>query len=27
MSKVSPIEIHRQMQADYGDQCDDVSTV
>ena len=25
--KVPPIEIHRQMQAVYGDQCVDVSTV
>jgi len=25
--KVPPIEIHRQMQAIYGDQCVDVSTV
>jgi len=25
--KVSPIEIHRRMQAVYGDQCVDVSTV
>jgi len=25
--KVTPIEIHRQMQAVYGDQCADVSTV
>ena len=25
--KVSPIEIHRQMQAVYGDQCVHVSTV
>jgi len=25
--KVPPIEIHRQMQAVYGDQCADVSTV
>ena len=27
MEKVPPIEIHRQMQAIYGDQCVDVSTV
>ena len=27
MEKVPPIEIHRQMQAVYGDQCVDVSTV
>ena len=25
--KVPPIEIHRRMQAVYGDQCVDVSTV
>jgi len=25
--KVSPIEIHRQMQGVYGDQCVDASTV
>jgi len=25
--KVAPIEIHRRMQAVYGDQCVDVSTV
>jgi len=25
--KVPPIEIHRQMQAVYGDRCVDVSTV
>jgi len=25
--KVPPIEIHRRMQAIYGDQCVDVSTV
>jgi len=25
--KVSPIEIHRRMQAVYGEQCVDVSTV
>ena len=25
--KVSPIEIHRRLQAVYGDQCVDVSTV
>jgi len=25
--KVSPIEIHRRMQAVYGDQCVDVSTI
>jgi hypothetical protein len=25
--KVPPIEIHRRMQAFYGDQCVDVSTV
>ena len=25
--KVQPIEIHGRMQAVYGDQCDDVSTV
>jgi len=25
--KVTPIEIHRRMQAVYGDQCVDVSTV
>jgi hypothetical protein len=25
--KVPPLEIHRQMQAVYGDQCVDVSTV
>jgi len=25
--KVPPIEIHRRIQAAYGDQCDDVSTV
>ena len=25
--KVPPIEIHRRMQAVYGDQCADVSTV
>ena len=27
MEKVPPIEIHRWMQAVYGDQCVDVSTV
>ena len=27
MEKVPPIEIHRQMQAIYGDQCVGVSTV
>ena len=27
MEKVPPIEIHRQMQAVYGDQCVDVSRV
>jgi len=27
VEKVTPIEIHRQMQAVYGDQCVDVSTV
>ena len=27
MEKVLPIEIHRRMQAVYGDQCVDVSTV
>jgi len=27
MEKVPPIEIHRRMQAIYGDQCVDVSTV
>ena len=27
MEKVPPIEIHRQMQAVYCDQCVDVSTV
>jgi len=27
VGKVPPIEIHRRMQAVYGDQCGDVSTV
>jgi len=27
VEKFPPIEIHRQMQAVYGDQCIDVSTV
>jgi len=27
VEKVPPIEIHRQMQAVYGDRCVDVSTV
>jgi len=27
MEKVPPIEIHRRMQAVYGDQCVEVSTV
>ena len=27
VEKVPPIEIHRRMQAVYGDQCVDVSTV
>jgi len=27
VEKVPPIEIHRRMQAIYGDQCVDVSTV
>ena len=27
LGKVPPIEIHRRMQAVYGDQCVDVSTV
>ena len=27
VEKIAPIEIHRRMQAVYGDQCVDVSTV